>query len=233
MRRRARPTRALKMSFRGQPNTWRFVRETRPITIDMGAAAGGVTLVAGTGAIPNTSILNLPNFQFDSLVNYTEFSALFASYKIDSITTTFIPQWQETVNPDGAGSGTTQIPNLMVTRLNTKYLPNGYTPGATAEANRDKLAQIIKKSRSLYGSKKWLKLTTRNPLVWQDIEDGSGGTNLTTRYSPWMPTATAADQQYAMNDVFFADTLSGIDITSGKYLYRYYHRVSFRCSFLG
>ncbi len=65
--------------------------------------------------------------------------------------------WEQTVNPDGAGSGTTQIPNLMVTRINSKYLTNGYTLPATAEANRDKLAQVQKKTRSLYGSRKWLK----------------------------------------------------------------------------
>ena len=230
---KARPGRALKTTYRGSPNVWSFQRETRPQVIDLGVAAGGITLLAGTGAIPNTSVLNLPNFQFTDLVNYAEFSALFASYKIDSIVTTLIPQWQNTVNPDGAGSGTTQIPNLMCCRINTKFLPNGFTLAATAEANRDKLAQVIKKSRSLYGSRKWLKLVTKSPLVWQDIEDGSGGVNLTTRRSPWLPTATAADQQYTQNDMIFFDSLSGIDIASGVYKYRYYHTVRFRCGFIG
>lgn len=234
----ARPMKSLSMGYKGLPNQYRFSRETRPITVDFGAAGLGVSLIAGTGAIPNTSVLKFPSFSIDTLPNFTEFSALFASYKIDKISLICIPMWsqqnQQNINPlTGGWAGTAAVPNLMLTRVNTKYLTNGYTLPATAEANRDKLAQIMKKTRSLYGSKKWMKVITRNPLVWEDLDDGGGGTNLVTKRSPWLPTATGADQLYSQNDIIFADRLDGTDFIAGIYKYRYYYKIDFRCSFVG
>lgn len=231
---KAKARKSLSTGYKGAPNQYRFIRETRPDVVDMGVNGSGITLIPGTGAIPNTSVLNLANFQINQLAGgFAEFGNLFANYKIDKIETILIPQWQNTVNPDGAGSGTTQIPNLMITRINSKFLVNGYTLPGTAEANRDKLAQVQKKTRSLYGNRKWLRLITNHPLVFQDINDGAGGVNLTTKAQPWLPTATAADQEFSMNDIIFADTLSGIDLPTGVYKYRFYHRVHFRCSFVG
>ena len=206
---KARPSRALSTTYRGAPNQYRFVRETRPTTIDMGAAGSGVSLIAGTGAIPDISVFEFPNFEINQLPGFTDFSALFANYKVDKIETVLIPQWQETVNPDGAGSGTTQLSNLVLTRINTKYLPNGITLSGTAEAQRDELAQIMKKTRSMYGSRKWLKINTSSPDVPKEIPDGAGGTNLAVQPSPWLPTATAADQRFQMNDILFADRTDG------------------------
>jgi hypothetical protein len=60
---KARPSRALSTTYRGAPNQYRFVRETRPTTIDMGAAGAGVSLIAGTGAIPDISVFEFPNFR--------------------------------------------------------------------------------------------------------------------------------------------------------------------------
>ena len=234
----ARPMRALRQSYRGAPNQYRYVRETRPVTIDLGTAGGGISIIAGTGVIPSMSVLEFPNFEINQLPGFTDFTALYANYKIDKIDTILIPQWQNTVNPDGAGSGTTQLSNLMMTRVNTKYLPNGMTippvaPANNAEGQRDELAQIQKKSRSLYGTKRWLRITTSSPDVLKDVPDGSGGTNLAIQPSPWLPTTTAADQQFKMNDVLFADRLDGKDFVGGVWVYRMYHRVHFRCAFVG
>ena len=229
----------LSTGYKGVPNTYSFIRETRPTTIDIGAnATPGVTIIAGTGAIPDIAVFEFANFSIDQLPGFTEFSSLFASYKIDKIETVLIPQWEQTVqqsiNPQtGVWSNTGYIPNLMITRINTKYLPNGYSIKTTAEENRDQLAQIIKKTRSLYGNRKWLNINTLHPRVFQEIEDGQGGQNLTTKASPWLTTADAADQEYSMNDIMFADRLDGSNLSVGLYKYRMYHRVHFRCSFVG
>ncbi len=229
----ARPSRSVSTGYRGTPNQYRFIRETRPTTIDMGTVGNGVTLLAGTGDIPDMSILQFPNFEMNQVPGYTDFSSLFANFKIDKIETILVPMWQESVNPDGAGSGTTQLPNLMMTRINTKWLVNGITIAADAETQRDELAQIMKKSRSLYGTKKWLKITTSNPNVTKTIPDGSGGTNTVIEPQPWLSTTDSADQQFQMNDVLFADRLDGEDFDPDVYLYRMYHRVHFRTSFVG
>lgn len=238
---RFRRKRKISIGYRGVPNTYKFIRETRPITIDIGnAATAGVSIVAGTGTIPSISIFSFPDFSIDQLAGgFTEFSALFANYKIDKIETFLIPQWsastQPPLTPTPAWVATAPVPNLMVTRINTKYLPNGYVVPGTAEANRDQLAQIQKKSRSLYGTKKWLKIVTAQPRVFDEILDSRAGVsdNLVTKKSPWLPSVQAADQEYAMNDLMFCDRLDGSDFVAGLHLYRMYHRVHFRTSFVG
>lgn len=235
---KARPR--LSIGYKGVPNQYRFIRETRPTTIDLGnAATPGVTHIAGTGSIPNIAVFEFPNFAINQLAGgFTEFSALFANYKIDKIQTILIPQWSsqnvQAINPlTGTWLGTGAIPNLMLTRVNTKYLPNGYVVKATAEENRDQLAQIQKKTRSMYGSRKWLRINTVKPRVNYEIEDGAGGQNIVSQASPWLPSVDAADQEYSMNDILFADRLDGTNFAVGLHLYRMYHRIHFRTSFVG
>ncbi len=225
---------SLSTSYRGTPNTYSFIRETRPTYVDVGTIGNGVTLIEGTGTIPNIARFDFGGFEINQVPAWTDFSSLFANYKIDRIDTFLIPMWQSTDNPNGVGSGPLQLPNLMITRVNTKFLPGGLASQATAEAQRDQLAQIVKKSRSLYGSRKWLKVSTTNPRVQTLVEDGAGGTNIVAKNTPWLPTVDASDQQYVMNDSFFVDTLNGEDIDGPEiYMYRMYHRVHFRCSFVG
>jgi hypothetical protein len=230
----------IKTGYKGTPNQYSFIRETRPITIDLGDnASPGVTLIAGTGAIPNISVFQFPGFQINQLAGgFSEFSALFANYKVLKIETCFVPQWsqntQQSINPQtGVWSHTGYVPNLMLTRVNTKWLINGLTLSGTAEAQRDVLAQIQKKSRTLYGTKKWLKINTINPRVIMQIEDGSGGQNEISKAGVWLSSLNAADQEFQMNDVLFADKLDGSDFSVGLYKYRMYHRIHFRTSFVG
>ena len=237
---KARPSRAISKGYKGAPNQYRFVRETRPTIIDVGDRLDpAVTIIAGTGTIPDTSVVEFANFSINQLAGgFSEFSNLFANYKIDKIETILIPQWsqntQQTINPSNAvWTQTAYISNLMVTRVNTHYLINGYSLPATAEANRDKLAQIVKKSRSLYGTKKWLKVNTSRPSVEYEIEDGAGAQNLALKRSPWLSTTDAADQEYSMNTIFFCDKLDGTNFTAGLYKYRMFHRIHFRCAFVG
>lgn len=228
--------RALSTGFRGAPNAYRFVRETLPTILDCGttnATLGVQVLPSAGGADYSMAVIKIPAVRMADLVNVTEFSALFATFKVDKIETYLIPQWEGTVNPDYPTAGPLAIPGLMITRINTKYLHAGLTVSANAAAQRQVLAQIQKKSRSLYGSKKWLKLSTWHPHVPIDVSDGAGGTNAGIFPSPWLPLATATDQAYPANTTFFADTLSGIDIAPNIYRYRTYSKVHFRCSFVG
>jgi len=237
----ARPMRSLSTSYRGAPNQYRFVRETKPIIIDLGLndpAPGtpestGVKVLPPLAAEPTMSYIEIPKVRMADLPNVAEFAALYNNFKVDKIETFLIPMWQSTDNPNGVGSGPLQIPNLMMTRVNTKWLITGLPPKTNAAAQRLQLAEIQKKSRSLYGSRRWLKLVTVNPQVPIDISDGAAGTNIGIYQAPWLQFSTSADQQYESNNTFFADTLDGTNMTSGKYKYRMYHKVHFRTSFVG
>lgn len=237
----ARPIKSLSTGYKGLPNEYRFVRETRPAMVDLGdAASAGVTLLAGTGTIPNQSIFTFPNFSVNQLAEFSKISALFANYCVDRIETYLVPMW-ETMNQQavvpltGSWVATANIPNLMVTRINTKRLIGPYVNKANAELNRDQLAAIQKKSRSLYSSKKWMKVFTANPPIIQDVPDGlgAGGTNQITIKNKWLSCLNGADQIFNTNHLVFADRLDNTNFVAGIHKYRYYHRVHFRCSFVG
>lgn len=237
----ARPMRSLKQSYRGTPNQYRFVRETVPITIDIGNnATPGVTIIPSSNAgEPNISCLRFPNFQMQLLSAFvTEFSPLFGNYKVDKIETFMVPMWQQNIHEVTAVPVAAVAPNLMVTRINTKYLPNGYGVQNDAMTQRMHLAQVQMKTRSLYGTKKWLKIDTKNPGIKELTYSGDPpqATGETTIRSPWMPIATASDQEFTMNDAVFFDRLDGGNFpgNSGSvYLYRLYHKVHFRVSLVG
>jgi len=232
----ARPMRSLSTGYRGTPNQYRFVRETLPVIVDVGTtdALTGVSVLAAADADDTTmSVIKVPNFKFADVQSPDEFANLFANYKIDKIETFLIPQWEGTVNPDYTTSGPLAIPNLMITRLNTKYLSTGLSISANANAQRVVLSQIVKKTRSLYGSRKWLKLTTANPQVQIDVADGGASTNIGLFNQPWLSLATGQDQQFAENTTFFADRLNGTDMVANIYKYRMYRKVHFRTSFVG
>lgn len=234
----ARPTRSLRTSYRGTPNQYRFVRETTPVTIDLGttsaiAGAPTVTVIAGTGAIPSTSMVHFGAFTIADLTNFVaEFHPLFANYKVDSITTYMIPQWTQSAQLYSSPATAVNLSDLLITRVNTKFLAAGYTAPATAEASRLKLSQIMMKKRSQYASRKWLKVHTTSPDVPKEIPDGAAGVNATQQRAPWLPIASATNQQFIMNDTFFADTLNGVDVPVGIFKYRVYHKVNFRCAYV-
>ena len=234
----ARPVKSLSLGYRGVPNQYRFIRETRPTQIDLGVVGNGVTHIAGTGSNPSISCLAFPALAINQVPGFSDFSNLFANYKVDKIETILVPMWSQqianAVTPlTGTWLGSGAIPNLMITRINTKFLISGLTLKGTAEAQRDELAQIMKKKRSLYGSKKWLKVNTARPRVTFKVEDGGGGTNLMSMPTQWMETQNSADQEYNFNDLIFADRLDGTDFVPGLYLYRMYHRIHFRTAFVG
>jgi hypothetical protein len=164
--------RSLRQSYRGTPNKYRFVRETVPTTINVAQAGLGVTIIpSSTAGEPSMSVLQFPNFEVQLLSGFmADFNPLFANYKIDKIETILIPQWQSMVSVntgDNNGHPNYNQSNLVVTRVNSKFLLNGFTVAADAVTQRMELAQIQMKTRSLYGSRKWLRCNTRNPGVLQ------------------------------------------------------------------
>jgi hypothetical protein len=234
---KARPMRALRQSYKGVPNAYRFVRESTPFFLNVGVAGSHISLIAGTGSIPNISVLKSDKFSMDMLSAFeTEFAPLFATFKLDKVELTMIPQWQ--IMNEGnlsVGADTSRTPNLMVTRINTKYLGQDVTLDSTAEGQRDALAQRQMKTRSLYGSKKWLKLTTHRPDVARAVPKDLAHTATVQalQASPWLPIQGGDKVQFALNDLCFFDSLSGEDILHIPYVYRCYWKAYFRVSQVG
>jgi len=237
---RARPINRLRLSYRGTPNQYRFVRETVPITIDVSNPGNGVSIIPSGSSEPNMSVLQFPNFQMQLLSGFmNDFNPLFANYKIDRIDTILIPQWQMMVaNFEHHTTQNYNNSNLVVTRVSTKYLNNGFTTAADAVTQRMELAQLQMKTRSLYGSKKWLRIRTNKPGVQQLTYSGDPpvATGVEHVRAPWLSINNANDQEFLMNDVIFFDRLDGNNISATGapvYQYRMYHRVYFRVSHVG
>lgn len=236
---KARPMKSLSTGYRGTPNEYRFVRETIPEIVNVGIINPGVTIIPAAGPGDwNMSALQFSGFKMEQVSQFvTEFSPLFASYYLDKIETILIPQWQTSVQSAvSVGAPTSPTPELMVTRVNTKYFPGDFTYQATALLQRTKLAQIQKKSRSLYGSRKWLTVNTYKPMISKFVpEDNTGAapTKAALQRPPWLSVRNASDITFAMNDVVFFDSMRGENLQPLPYLYRMYHRVHFRVSQVG
>lgn len=225
---RARPMRALRTNY-NSVNKYRFVRETTSKTITP-------SIIADGGGLPNMAYIQLLNITANDLPNWTEFSRLFQSYCIDKIVTYLIPLFETTESLAGFG-GTPYVDSdqIMVTRINTQYYPEDYQVQATATAQRQELAQIQGKTRSLYGRKRWLKLTTWSPKTVSVVEDTVAQTpdvKVLSRGKRWIPTNdnTVVHRQ---NYICFLDKLDGTDIgtnTTNLPKYRTYTKVYFRCS---
>ncbi len=118
---RARPMRSLRLSYRA-PNKYLFCRETVPATIKP-------TLIGPAATEQNIGYLNFENLKMEQLADFvSDFGSLFANYKVSKIQTILTPMWSNTVmdvttnTSDNAG-----FSDLLVTRVNTKYLNNEFT----------------------------------------------------------------------------------------------------------
>lgn len=225
---RARPMRALRTNYRAI-NKYRFVRETADITL-------APTLIpAPAGQVGNMAYFNFNNITITDLVNWTEYQNLFASYIIDKIETYLVPMFTSTENIGVIGNNPAESYQLMVTRINTKYLNEPFQISADAEEQRDVLAQIQSKSRSLYATKKWLKLVSYNPKP-REILSTQAGNNPANDYSQlsrkrWMSTTgDAANQVFQHNQIVFFDRLDGNAIQASQLNYRVWTRITFRVS---
>lgn len=234
---RARPRRSLRQSYKGIPNQYRFVREGPPFVIDVGNANEHTQILSG---LPNMSMLDFQTFQMNRLVDFDEFGALFTSYKLDRLELIMTPMWQSMpqVNTSHAeaapAAAAYSIPNLMMTRVSTRYTLND-TPPANADDARATLAQTQMKTRTLYGSRKALRLITNNPNVATEILQGlPGAVNIAAKTSPWLSIAQGADQRFLLNDRIYCERIDGqsfpmtLPPTPTVYLYRCFYKAYFR-----
>lgn len=188
----ARPMRALKTTYRGMPNQYRFRREEVSSVIDLRSYAS----FGGT-----ISLLDIDNFKMTNLANFVnDFSPLFASYKLDKLVFVLKPLWQISA-VDVQGTGAVSILELSVTRINTKYLTSALNLGGTDAAIRSSLAQLQMKTESQYSNKRNLYLTTAYPRMYDTVEDLSQQTAETTVPGRWLSIANSSDIEYALNQV--------------------------------
>lgn len=222
---KARPR--LSLGYKGVPNTYRFVRETTPEIVDLRTQAT-------TGG--QVATLDTSNFQMNQVVNFqNDFGPLFQSYKIDKIVTELRPMWNTTA-VDIEGTGSTATPAVLVTRLNTKWNSTPISLPTTDAGMRTFLAQIQKKSESVYSSRKPLRIITENPRQYALTleEDSSTGTPaVATVPSRWLNCENEINIKFAHNALVFFQKMDQSPIQGATYLYRLVHKVHFRVSNVG
>ena len=220
----ARPMKALKTTYRGMPNQYRFRREEVSSVIDLRSYAS----FGGT-----VSLLDIDNFKMTNLANFVQdFSPLFASYKLDKLVFVLKPLWQISAL-DVQGTGTVANPELTVTRINTKYLTSALNLGGTDAAIRANLAQLQMKTESQYSNKRNLYLTTAYPRMYDTVEDLSQQTAETTVPGRWLSIQNSSDIEFALNQVVVFQKRDHTAIQGGVYQYELKTIAYFRCSQVG
>lgn len=226
---RARPISKLNMNYR-QINSYRFVRESVPEHTSF-------NLIAAGGSLPAMGYLSFDNLKMDILPGFSEFQSLFARYKVDMIITTLTPLWGTTNYPMSTlvGDGKSS-PELAITRLNTKWLNEPWQPELTAGAQQTELAQIQGKTRTLYSSRKPLKIITRNPRQYgyrnESNDLASAQPISVSRPGIWLDTSSSSDAVLCHNQVILAERIDGGDLNTG-WRYEVRHKIIFRCSQVG
>lgn len=226
---KARPMKALKQSYKGIPNTYRFVREEVSSVIDIHDS-----LVAATGTV---SVVNLDNFKMNLITNFvTEFAPLFANYKLDMLVFYLNPLFTVTTG-EAFGTGAISTPELNITRINTKYLNTPIALGTTDAGVRQSLAQIQCKTTSRYASKYPLKLVTKFPRQFQVIQpqQGVGGVSseFVTEPGQWLSIRNSSDVEYGTNHTLVFQKRDQSAIQAGVYKYQLVTKAYFRCSQVG
>lgn len=230
------PRRRLILNYRSN-NVYKFVRETVPEIISP-------TILAGTGTNANIGYFRFEDFVMDNLPNWTEFSNLFARYKVTCIVTTLIPMaYESTAQSDMSGLAQSLSVNAKVTRVNTKWLNKEFNIAANAETQLEELAQIQSKSTSLYLSRRPLKIVTKLPgmasITLKDPElapDLATNQVVTRSPSKWLNTTDGDDVKLSHNSIIFMEKLDGSDLDSDSTNFgRYYmtHKIYFSCSQVG
>ena len=171
----------------------------------------------------------------NDVTNYNEFVNLYARYKVDKIVTTLIPMYDisELIQPPTTPSLST---NLELTRVNTKWLSGPFPISANSDQQLNELAQLQGKTKSLYASKRPLRLVTVNPGVEQRGVIDATGTEVDVRKPcPWLSlggTNQAIDVPFKHNALVFAARVDGQSLNA-DWKFRVTHTVYFRCSQVG
>lgn len=223
--------RALRLDYRGQPNVYRFMRETLPSTVTF------QIIPQGAGSFPDMGVMSFENLQFNQLPGNTDFINLFARYKVDKIVTTLTPLFQEVIlgsnwpNPPGGIS-----PQLEITKVNSKWMNGDFPIATTAQDQLTELAQIQAKTKTLYAQKKPITLVTTAPgTEGRSVVDSTGNEVDARRTCPWLALSgphQAVNVPFKHNAVIFAAKVDGSALTT-EYKYRVTHKIYFRCSQVG
>lgn len=208
--------RALRTSYRGVPNQYRFVREMASEMVDLHTyLKSGNT--AGVMTVPGVAVNDLTNFQAD-------FANLFTNYKVDKIEVEFKPIW-DTVETS------LSYPELTLTMINTKWHINAIAYGTTDAQARQTVSQIQMKTRIPYGSKRGFKLTTYKPRMYAAVQtDFSGGTEVSSIPARWMNISSSGDTTHTMNQDIFFERNDQQAIGPSQYRFLRIVRVFFRTS---
>lgn len=225
----ARPMSDLRLTYKGIPNQYRFCREEVSSVIDIHDS-----LVSAAGTI---SVVNLDNFKMNLLSNFvTEFSPLFANYKLDMLVFYLNPLFTVSTG-EAFATGGVSTPELNITRINTKYLNVPLNLGTTDAAVRAALAQLQMKTTSRYGTKYPLKLITKYPRIFQVIQptQGVGGVSseFVTEPGKWLDIRNSSDVEFGTNHSLVFQKRDQSAIQAGVYKYQLVTKAYFRCSQVG
>ncbi len=241
----ARPMRALRSGYRGVPNQYRYVRETIPIVIDLGAT--DLSSTPFIRAVDTGGVMKELNFKAFTMAGTTagalvypglsgfvqDFGGLYQRYKVDEIEIILRPMWHSSINTvDASTPEQTYYPDLIVTRMNTRYM-NADLTGGTLGSIEKAIAETQLKTQSGYSDKRPLKFVTKNPRVYANsvIDQAAPGANfeLTTMKAPWLNIADQSDVEFAQNSMIWIQRRDHQPFVANFYKYEVKFRVTFRC----
>ena len=206
----ARPNKSL--GYR-RPAQFMFHRETLPSTQSL-------DILAASGNQPAMGYLQF-RLNMDSLANTTDFSNLFANYRVTCIVTTLTPLFsgalappqQDSVNFDDSQQFSGQC---IVTRVHGKYLNEPFEVAANGLAQREELAQIQAKTTTKMYKPRDIKLVTKYPATYNVVQadpEDSATQSVVRGKSRWLSWQNDRDMEFAHNDTIFVERVDGGSLT--------------------
>lgn len=227
----ARPNKSL--GYR-RPAQFMFHRETLPSTKSL-------DILAASGNQPAMGYLQF-RLNMDSLFNTSDFSNLFANFRVTCIVTTLTPLFDGSPFTRGseanaAISDTWQSYSgqCIVTRVHGKYLNEPFQISTNALTQREELSQIQAKTKTKMYKPRDIKLVTKYPATYNVVQADptQPATQSVVRgKSRWLSWQDDRDMEFAHNDTVFVEKVDGRDLTT-DYKFRVVHKVYFKCSYVG
>jgi len=221
----ARPNKSL--GYR-KPAQFYFHRETLP-------ELTAVTIIPAAGGQPAIGYMQFNTLNMDELVNTSDFSNLFANFRVSCIVTTLTPLWDSANIDTDTGTTVRASPQCIVTRVNGKYLNDPFTVSANSQAQLQELAQIQAKTKTRMLKPRDIKLVTKYPATYNVVQadpDDDTTRSVIRGKSRWLSWQNDRDMEFAHNDTVFVERIDGNSITT-DYRFRVTHKVYFKCSYVG
>jgi hypothetical protein len=226
----ARPNKSL--GYR-RPAQFMFHRETMPSTKSL-------DILAAAGNQPAMGYLQF-RLNMDSLVNTSDFSNLFANYRVTCIVTTLTPLFDGTIanlmqtGETGFDPIQTYSAQCIVTKVHGKYLNEPFQISTNGLTQREELAQIQAKTKTKMLKPRDIKLVTKYPATYtvgQADPDQPATQSVERGKSRWLSLQDDRDMEFVHNDTIFVERVDGRDVTS-DFKFRVTHKVYFKCSYVG